>query len=415
MIRRNQGSIGSEQLDKRLSEALNSIQTEETKFRAKYVNRWTIMFCDASRKISHLTNMDEEELKELVLEYREFVLDIVDEFDPPFISPGDGPQVVICFEEPEHAANAAIAIQNGLRSWRYRKDGGECFRPSIGLHTGEFVIKDGDLKQSNACNMGKRVETQADPGRIYISSTTFEALEPLNQYGLKFVGNVELKNIPEPQDIYSLIGKGAIQMAQKSKPAVETESAELKEEDQVQDIEGEMGMLVCDVSGSTKKFWMLGDREGNFLIDIFQKEVFLILRKYRATHIEQREGDMIVACFMGDKPIVNVLAAVEIQKNFFRRNTNLATRERQKIETSIGIHYGHGLIRNKAIVPNLDFMACKGIQDLAEANEICLSSDVRNLILEYSHFAMDDMGGIEIKGSEDPIHVFSLHWHKTTG
>jgi class 3 adenylate cyclase len=408
----SRGSVGSNALDKRLKEALSNIEQADTKFKSRFLNQWTIMFCDVSRKIGKIkTEYSDTKIQSLTMEFRDYVLKIANVFDPPYVAPGDGPQLVICFETPEQAAEAAVAIQNGLRDWRYRTDGAQHFRPSIGLHTGEFVLKDGELRQSNACNLGKRIETQANFGKIFISSTTFEALKDYGKFTIGFVKNAMVKNIPEPQDIYSLHGQTWIDVNAQRTKLNNPLNLDLPEED----IDSNMGILICDVSGSTRKFWILGDREGNQLIETFQKEVLMILRKYKAKYIEQCEGDMIIACFWDDKPIINVLAAIEIQKNFFRRNTNLATRTRQKIETSIGIHYGNVVIRNQKLVPTPDFLACKGIQDLAQANEISMSQSMRELIQEYSSFKMDDLGEVEIKGFTDPLHVYTLQWSRTTG
>lgn len=403
--------IQSEDLDKRLSNVLHAIHNEETRFRANFVNKWTIMFCDISRKISEMPHTDDDLLKTLIIEYRDFVLAIVQEFEPVYTSPGDGPQLVLCFEKAEEAADAAIAIQKGLEEWKDRSDGAENFIPSIGLHSGEFVFKDDELKQSNACNLGKRIETQADHGKIFVSSTTKEALNGNPKFIIQFVKKAMLKNIPEVQDIFSLEGQASVNVAKVSRPAGISFSSLLNN----QEIECNMGLLICDVSGSTKKFWILGDREGNLLIETFQKEVFLILKKYKATHIEQREGDMIIACFMEGKPVLNVMAAIEIQKTFFRRNTNLATRTRHKIETSIGIHYGNMIIRNQKIIPTPDFLTCKGIQDMAQANEVWLSAEMYKHIKEYTHFPVMNLGETPIKGFADPIPLFSLEWHRTTG
>ena len=278
------------------------------------------------------------------------------------------------------------------------------------------MVVDDDLKQSNACNMGKRIETQAQSAQVFISSTAEDALETFSNYKIEFVRETMLKNIPEPQKVYSILW-------QESKPCSEETGAgrsaanedgtdEPALEEGVAVVEQFMGILVCDVAGSTRKFWNLGDREGNQLIEIFRKEVFMILKKYKAAHIEIREGDMIVACFNMDKPIVNVQAAVEIQKNFFTRNVNLGFRNREKLETSIGIHVGNIGIHNGQIVPTPDFFTSKGIQDLAEANEVCLSEEVAKLISEYSNLSMTEAGETSIKGIPEPIKIYLLEWYK---
>lgn len=411
--------ITSEFLENRLKKALNTRLMEETKFRANHVYQWTVMFCDVSRTIKSVMDVDDAKMDELTAEYRELVKNIIDVFDPPFVGSDDGPQVLVCFEKPEHAADAAIMIQTQLKEWRYRDDGGQYYRPSIGLHNGDFVIVDNDLKQSNACNMGKRIETQAKSGELYISLPTYEILKEFANYKIEFVRETTLKNIPEPQKVYSLLWQES-QTLKDIQEVIHSASEEEAQETggEESDVDGEpgteavMGLLICDVAGSTRKFWNLGDREGNLLINIFKKEVFMILKKYKAAHIENREGDMIVACFTMDKPILNVMAAVEIQKNFFTRNVNLGNRTREKLETSIGIHVGTVKIHKDEVIPTPAFFTCKGAQDLAQANEVYLTEEVAKLIKEYTHLAMAEAGETMVKGIPAPIKLYSLEWYK---
>lgn len=407
--------ISTESLEERLKNVLHKREQAETRFRADHVYEWTVMFCDTSRTTKKAMDVDDDILNALTREYREVIDGIVKSFDPPFIAPGDGPQLVACFDTPQQAANAAIKIQSALKKWRFRTDGGQYFSPSIGLHTGDFVIKDDDLKQSNACNLGKRIETQAQGGQVFISLETYQELKGYENYDIKFERETYVKNIPDPQQIYAihwqnseLLSESEIQKKSKAKFGGKAISEEEEET-----IEGYMGLIICDVAGSTKKFYNLGDREGNMLIDIFKKEVFLVLKKHKAVHIENREGDMIVACFSMEKPIVNVLAAVEIQKTFFRRNVGLGSRAREKLETSIGIHVGNMIIKNGEVVPTPDFFTCKGIQDMAEASEIALTEEVAKLITEYSHLPLVEAGETKIKGFPDPIKIYLLEWFKS--
>lgn len=418
MRSKNTGNkITSDFLEDRLKQALNNRFLAETKFRANHVYQWTVLFCDVSRNLKNVLDIDENQINDLTAEYREVVNGILSTFDPPFVGSGDGPQVIACFEKPEQAADAAIEIQDELKEWSSRCDGGQYYRPSIGLHSGDFVVVNDELKQSNACNLGKRIETQAKSGDLYISLSTYEKLKEFSNYKLVFVEEAILKNIPESQKIYSILWKQSspLTVFDGTVRSV-SETAEVQEETEEEAnkpaTEMAMGILICDVAGSTRKFWNLGDREGNILIEIFKKEVFMILKKYKAAHIENREGDMIVACFTMEKPILNVLAAVEIQKNFFTRNINLGARTREKLETSIGIHVGNIKIRHGEIIPTPAFFFCKGAQDLAEASEICLTDEVAKLIKEYTHLSMTEIGETMIKGIPDPVKIYSLEWYK---
>jgi class 3 adenylate cyclase len=422
MLSKYRGDVSSKSLEDSLKKVLDTRHEEETKFRAKHVYKWTIMFCDASRTIKKASDISEDKLQELTTEYRELITKIAEKYDPPYTASGDGPQLVICFDSSETAANAAIEIQKELKAWRYRDDGGAYFRPSIGLNAGDFVIKDDDLKQSNACNLGKRVETQASKAQIFLSDETYEELKSYSNYKIEFETEALLKNIPEPQNIYNLSWQSSTitdvvkndDANSKNKPSSDQTDSTDEDGEGVNIAEKFMGILICDVAGSTKKFWNLGDREGNLLIEIFRKEVFLILKKYKAIHIEIREGDMIVACFSLDRPILNVMAGIEIQKNFFRRNVGLGGRNREKIESSIGLHVGNFAVSSSEIVPNPDFFTAKGMQDMAGSNDICISEEMANMIKEYSHLPLVESGETTVKGKDEPLKIFNLEWYKSS-
>lgn len=406
---RYSGKLDSSALDKKLQQVLIRRDAVETNFRVKHVRKWTVMFCDVSRTLNLVTTLNEDERIKLTEEYHSRIVDIIKKFDPSYYSTTTGPQVVVCFETAENAAKAAVGIQLALNEWKDKYDGHQHFIPSIGLHTGDLVLKDDELQQSNACNLGKRIETEAKVGDIFISAATYAQLMEEKKYQITFVRSAMVKNIPEPQKIYSLSWK--TQKAPVLKSNAKGPLINLTKTEEV--TQGYMGILICDVSGSSRKFWNLGDREGNMLIEIYRKEVFPILMKYKAVNIEISEGDMISACFAGDKIINTVLAAIEIQKELFRRNVNMANRQRYKLETSIGLHAGEVEIRDKKITHNSIFYTCKSLQDQAEANEIFVSEEMKTFLQKYPNIKLIEAGETTIKGSIEKIKMFNLEWFRS--
>ncbi len=368
------------------------------------------MFCDISRSLSQAP--ESENVQNLVSEYRKLVMAVVGRYKTPFILPGDGPLILICFDSPKAAAEAAAKIQKGLEIWRSYSDDRALFVPTIGLHTGEFVVRDDELMQSHDCNLGKRIETEADIGQITLSSTTSELLE--DDSTITFLRTANVKNIPEPQQIFSLdwsltlspdIDYAVLGMDRRSEE--EIEMLENAEDEQF------MGIIVMDIAGSSKKFWNLGDREGNILVDTYQKQVLPVLKKFKADHIEPGEGDQIVACFDSGKIVETVQAAIEIQQSLFRYNSHKTTRGALKIEISTGVHIGGVVIRDERVVPTPDFFVCKGIQDSADASEILLSDQIAAMVCREPSFSLKDVGCIEIKGFPNPVTVHEIEWFRS--
>ncbi len=400
-------------LEKHLEQAIHKHNLVETEFRARHVHRWTVLFCDVSKVLNQAVGLNIKTRKALVEKYRTICDEIIESYDPPFNSKDEGPQVLACFDNAEEACEAAIAIQYTFISWQNHTDGRQYFHPAIGLHTGDFVVKDGELKQSNACNLGKRIQTEAGPGNIFISSSTNEEVALLNRFDLNYERTAMVKNIPEPQKIYNLEWEQDSDTCHRESTGKKKGSLITvpKEEDEV--LEGYMGLLVCDVAGSSKKFWHLGDREGNMLIDMYRKEVFPILLKFHAQSVEISEGDQITATFSANHITNTTLAAIQIQKDLFRRNVNMAERERFKLNVSIGLHCGDLTVHNNKVIHNETFYTGKAIQDDAEANEIYISGEMQRHLSIYSKMFMNEIGETQVKGTDIVVPVYALQWHRS--
>src|SRR5690606_31082640 len=145
----------------------------------------------------------------------------------------------------------------------------------------------------------------------------------------------------------------------------------------------------------------------------YRREVFPILMKYKAVNIEICDGDQIVACFNEENIPRAVLAAVEIQKSLFRRNVNMATRERYKLQTAIGIHTGPVEIMDKKVLHNSTYFTCKSIQCAAEENEIYLSDEVKEYLKKYDNLTLHPAGEMDMQGGAKTICLYSLEWYRT--
>ena len=77
------------------------------------------------------------------------------------------------------------------------------FKVRIGLHMGEFVVKDDDLF-GNDVNLGSRIEGSAPQGGIAVSEIVFNHIRDNSQILHRAMGSVKLKNIKSPQTLYRI-------------------------------------------------------------------------------------------------------------------------------------------------------------------------------------------------------------------
>jgi len=79
----------------------------------------------------------------------------------------------------------------------------------IGINLGDVVVEGGDL-YGDGVNIAARLETNADPGGILISSTAYDYVRNKTKTGFEDLGVQTLKNIDEPVRIYRVNGTPAV-------------------------------------------------------------------------------------------------------------------------------------------------------------------------------------------------------------
>ncbi|MFH1739931.1 MAG: adenylate/guanylate cyclase domain-containing protein [bacterium] len=391
-------------LTARLHAALEAGRRSDQVYREKFVKKWAVVFVDVSETSKELWGQDNTDAVVILREYQAKVRPILKRHEATYVSETpDSPQVVACFEKPEQAAEATVEVQHILMTWTPTQENAKHLIPSIGMHIGDVVYDRGDLQQSNACNLAKRVQTESKPGQIFLSKPMHKALEQNTRYTMKFVRTARVKNIPLPQDIYQLNWADI---------DVETE----EEEATAGSVEGycqRHAIFYIDVCESSKKFWNLGDRMGNELIKDYQNIVEPVLKKHGCSYQESSEGDQVMGCFPGKQPHRAVDAAIEIQGLLFRRNTVM--NEKKQVRAAIGLHIGDIVRQRKEIVQTVDLQIGKGVQGEAGADEIFISKTLYELFEEENRYEMKYVGTSKLKGVEDPQDIYQIIWHRSDG
>ena len=106
-------------------------------------------------------------------------------------------EAVECAAEIQQAATASAGNATSARM-TYR----------MGVHLGDIII-DGDDIYGDGVNIAARLESIADPGGICISRQAYDQVH--NKLNLRFrkLGPRNLKNIPEPVDVFAIGGEGS--------------------------------------------------------------------------------------------------------------------------------------------------------------------------------------------------------------
>lgn len=178
----------------------------------------TIMFTDICNFTRHTSHMPAADVRRLLNEYFEDMIDIVFEHRgtlDKFI--GDGLMVFFGDPEPQsdqasRAVRAAIKMQQAARRlagvWAERGDMPLEIR--IGINTGEVIVGNmGSQRRlsytvlGEPVNLAQRLETTAKPGGILISARTRERLE--EGFDLQARPPVQVKGFDRPVEVFDVV------------------------------------------------------------------------------------------------------------------------------------------------------------------------------------------------------------------
>ena len=297
---------------------------------------------------------------------------------------------------------------HAVKKWNQEQEENYGLIPSIGAHLGYIVYYDGLIHQSNTNNMAKRIQTQASPGQIFTSSILYEALYNHPGFEFTFVKTAQLKNIPEPQDIYEV----TILSPEES---VNKETGSEIAEPSSDHIKGDLccnylSFIYIDVCESTKKFWSFGDREASALIKEYQKVCHEAFQTCGCSFAQSCEGDQIIAAFDPNHIDNAVMSAVKILQFLFRRNTRVPLQK--QIRAALGIHFGEFSYRGEEVVQTRDMRVGKEIQSQASADEILISKQTVDMISPDLHNYLDFYGTCEFSGIPGEFDIYSLKWFR---
>ncbi len=411
MIRRYQ-NVKSSDLDSRLKQVLEKREKIEKDYRETKQKFWCIMFVDVSNTAQAVWDLGEQMADVIFSMYQKQVRSVLKKTGACFIEPGGGPQVVSCFVKPADAILAAKTILVTLHEWnRYQKRNLKLV-PSIGIHQGYINYHDALIHQSNTNNMAKRIQSEAEPSQILLSEDIYKKLKNDKRFSLSFLKTADLKNIPEPQNLYEakvLVSTKPVEVDenidinQVEEHVPETEETALKETHH-------WNIVFIDVCESTKKFWSYGDREASRLISEYQKLCHITFTNCGATFIKSCEGDQIFAGFDSEDTKLAVISSIQIMQYLFRRNVNVP--QNRQVHAAIGLHIGEVAIEGEDLVQTKDMRVGKEIQSQAVADEILVSEDIVNHLDQSYQAFLEEYGEREFSGVSKTYPLSRLKWYR---
>ncbi len=165
-----------------------------------------IMFTDMVG-YSALAERNEELALELLEEHRRLLRSIFPKHRGSEIKTiGDG--FLAEFSSALAAVQCGIEIQEMIAKRNSLNPSQGNFQVRIGIHAGDVVHRDDDVI-GDGVNIAARIEPLAEAGGICISQQVFDQVENRVGKSLKRMGQVKLKNMMRPLEVYGVVCEGA--------------------------------------------------------------------------------------------------------------------------------------------------------------------------------------------------------------
>jgi class 3 adenylate cyclase/pimeloyl-ACP methyl ester carboxylesterase len=118
---------------------------------------------------------------------------------------GDG--LLAEFASVVEGVSCAAEIQRAMSARNAGPDGALQMAFRIGVHVGDIIVEGDDI-YGDGVNIAARLEGVAERGGICISRQAYDQVEKKLPLGYRSLGRQQLKNIPEPIEIFSIHGDG---------------------------------------------------------------------------------------------------------------------------------------------------------------------------------------------------------------
>ncbi len=168
----------------------------------------TVMFTEICSKDTIFLRYGDIEAYRILRQFADTCLAEVGRYQPVFIEPGIGGEILMGFKNSRSCLMAAVGFLKALDKTTQETRKSNLKEPvieaSVGVNRGRVLYNKGVLRQCNALNLGKRLQQLAEPSQILISQSAYEDLDGSAGFNIITRGHRQFKNIPDPQPVYEV-------------------------------------------------------------------------------------------------------------------------------------------------------------------------------------------------------------------
>lgn len=190
------------------AEGLNPRRQPKDPAMAAPVRKLTTVFSADVQGYSRLMEHDEEGTLATLKLYREAMGRLVEAHGGRIVNTW-GDAVIAEFPSVVEAVRAAIEVQDELAERNAGRPIDQRMLFRIGINLGDVIVEGDDI-YGDGVNIAARLQSEAEPGGILISSTVFDQVRNKIAVSFDFRGELSAKNIDEPVPSYAVrIGDAA--------------------------------------------------------------------------------------------------------------------------------------------------------------------------------------------------------------
>jgi class 3 adenylate cyclase/predicted ATPase len=182
----------------------------------------TVLFCDLVDSTALSTQLDPEDLREVVRAYQATCAEVIQRFDGHIAQYlGDGLLVYFGYpqaheDDAQHAVRTGLGIVEALDTLNRRLGQGVRLAVRVGIHTGLVVVgemggggRQEQLALGDTPNIAARLQGRATPDTVLISAATQRLIQGYFTYHA--LGSQTLRGVATPIQVYQVVGATEVQ------------------------------------------------------------------------------------------------------------------------------------------------------------------------------------------------------------
>ena len=199
----NSGDSGNTGSSGNIEEILRERDRLEHVLREKFEKEVVILFTDICGYTMHTDVHGDVSGLALIQRHNQIVLPIIEKHEGLVIKT-IGDAIMVSFSNPLNAVKASVAIQQGLHEYNRTSEANDQIHVKIGINIGQALVDEADI-HGDVVNVASRIQVQAGPDQILISSPVYEQVRGIEDILCRAHGVARVKGKAEPLELYRVV------------------------------------------------------------------------------------------------------------------------------------------------------------------------------------------------------------------